>query len=387
MIPDIAESEADPPLAQTTGASSLIPDIAESEADPPLAQTTGASSLIVEIAENGGYTTSEADPPDTNSPPAKESSVASISPTFLWSVGLDLVDALVSSKDMNTAITVMRDLSAIRNLDNSCYVSILVRRAESLLYLHDQLQLQLQPKAILGSVQNGKTKQTFTVKRKVSDLYERNRIREQLLSYAEEAVTCTQQALERQSHLFENDILEPLSLSPILELQAASYDRLGKFALALDAVQHASIICERNLSSSHAETVRIMLEGLRLHICSSSTEDYKQIGVLATDISRRLDKLAKKDPIAADQLSRKCAELVALSNILEQGLAVVPDMSVGYSTNNNLQSKQDQTPSTDDTLLTSESQSNIHQSLFGLRSVRFESIRVPGDRLIPNRSY
>jgi len=175
-----------------------------------------------------------------------------------------------------------------------------------------------------------------------------------------------------------------------LELQAAAYDRLGKFAFALDSIQHAIVICERNLSSHHAETVRIMLEGLRLHICSSSTEDYQQIGVLATDISRRLDRLSKKDPIAADMLSRKCAELVALSKILEEGLAVVPDMSVGYGSMTSFHPAEDQNISPERSAMTSESfgeDASQFSTSQALRPVRFETIRVPGDRTLRYSSF
>eukprot|EP01036_Dinobryon_divergens_P041854 gene41854-55519_t len=130
------------------------------------------------------------------------------------------------------------------------------------------------------------------------------------------------------SELHAEDVLEPPALCPLLEALAEALDRQGRPAEALGHIQHAVTICERSLGPTHAETVRIMLEGIRLQTCCATSDGFTHIGRVATDVSRRLDKLSRSSPEEAATLAKRCAELVALTRLLEAKQAELPHLSV-----------------------------------------------------------
>jgi ribosomal protein L22 len=130
---------------------------------------------------------------------------------------------------------------------------------------------------------------------------------------------------------------DAISLVPLLELTSEMYERsqyvqqsqsaqaIGanidtNDALhdAIDLLEYAEVVCTRILGFYHAETVRIMLTIVKLLLKCGNGDAYRAAAIKATDMSRRLDQLALTDPQRADVLGRKCAEVIALSKLLEQ---------------------------------------------------------------------
>lgn len=134
---------------------------------------------------------------------------------------------------------------------------------------------------------------------------------------------------------------------------------MGKYEDALHYRLHASTIKERVLGQDHPDTVACLIECLRLTIrkdlviankhihelqiqreeeklkmskyalahyiekpIGMQPEDRKNfslIGLQATEVSRRLDKLIQLDQEAAIRLSGKCYQLVALTDLIVAG--------------------------------------------------------------------
>lgn len=126
--------------------------------------------------------------------------------------------------------------------------------------------------------------------------------------------------------------VEPLELAVLLELAADVKDRQHSTYDAYDYMQHAATIRERILGQADSITVSTMIQLLRLliHKTITTTKLYKQtsnptdpgfktIGLFATEVSRRLDRLAAQDTDAAQRLSADCYKLVALAELIARG--------------------------------------------------------------------
>ena len=118
--------------------------------------------------------------------------------------------------------------------------------------------------------------------------------------------------------------MEPPSLCPLLEVLSQAQDRQGLTSSALEHVVHSAVVSERGLGYAHRQTVRLLLERLRLRICCATNEGLSDIGKFATDVSRRLDILSRVEPVEAQRLTKRCAELVSLSCLLSTGEARLP---------------------------------------------------------------
>lgn len=154
------------------------------------------------------------------------------------------------------------------------------------------------------------------------------------------------QAIDIVNAQYTGAFIEPVQLCPLLEIAAEISDRQGRYTDALHYMEHCSIISERVVGKFHSETVRYKIEVLRLllrkGICyaiahggvadsnhtltslmSNSTQtvskiksNFRQVGLYATDVSRRLDQLTISDPNAALALSQKCYKLVSLTELI-----------------------------------------------------------------------
>ena len=177
------------------------------------------------------------------------------------------------------------------------------------------------------------------------------------------------EALDILKQSYDFNFIEPVSLSPLLELAAEIADRQGRFGDALHFMEHAAIVKERTLGQAHSETVRLFIESLRLLLRKqmmlaaqrkakrdeitrqeddilnesltsklmnekrinkirdartkeATAEDKKrfsEVGLQATDVSRRLDRLSAENEEEALKLSRKCYNLVSLTELIVQG--------------------------------------------------------------------
>jgi hypothetical protein len=113
---------------------------------------------------------------------------------------------------------------------------------------------------------------------------------------------------------------DALSLCPLLELKGEMFEREYQWHAAIDLLEHAEIISGRCLGYCHEETIRIMLAAVKLHLKCANVESYRAACVKATDMSRRLDEWASSSSDArarSEILGRQCAEVIALSKLLE----------------------------------------------------------------------
>jgi len=168
---------------------------------------------------------------------------------------------------------------------------------------------------------------------------------------------------------YDFNFIEPVALSPLLELAAEIADRQGRYVDALHFMDHAGTVKERTLGQAHSDTVRIFIEALRLLLrkqlvlasqrkekrdaVTRAEEDilnesissrlmnekkimktrearnkaalaedkkcFSEVGQQATDVSRRLDRLSLENEEEALKLSTKCYNLVSLTEIIVQG--------------------------------------------------------------------
>jgi len=171
---------------------------------------------------------------------------------------------------------------------------------------------------------------------------------------------CVREAIDLVKSQYSEAFLEPPSLAPLLEIASESADRQGKYEEALALMDHTATVKERTLGQADPETVHSMIECLRLTIrknlviantnkqararkreielskmnkyARAKVKDVKEIGVdptdkknfslvglQATEVSRRLDRLTQTNPEAATRLSGKCYKLVALTDLIVAG--------------------------------------------------------------------
>ena len=177
------------------------------------------------------------------------------------------------------------------------------------------------------------------------------------------------EALDLLKQNYDFNFIEPVSLSPLLELAAEIADRQGRYVDALHFMEHAGTVKERTLGQAHCDTVRVFIESLRLllrkqmvlaagrkeqrDILTRAEEDtlsesissrltnekkiskirearnkealakdkkcFSEVGLQATDVSRRLDRLSLENEDEALKLSTKCYNLVSLTELIVRG--------------------------------------------------------------------
>jgi hypothetical protein len=177
------------------------------------------------------------------------------------------------------------------------------------------------------------------------------------------------EGLELLRKNYDFNFIEPVALSPLLELAAEIADRQGRYVDALHFMEHAGTVKERTLGQAHSDTVRVFIESLRLllrkqlvlasqrksqrDIITKAEEDilnesissklmnekkiskireirnkkakaedkkyFSEVGQQATDVSRRLDRLSLENEDEALKLSTKCYNLVSLTELIVQG--------------------------------------------------------------------
>lgn len=136
------------------------------------------------------------------------------------------------------------------------------------------------------------------------------------------------------------------------------FTRLGDYEAALHHRLHAATVKERILGRNHADTVSCLIDCLRLTVrinvrlahqhrkehemqiekeqASSSSRKYSKatpdigllpedrknfslVGLQATEVSRRIDKLNQTDHESAIQLAGRCYQIVALTDLIVAG--------------------------------------------------------------------
>jgi hypothetical protein len=177
------------------------------------------------------------------------------------------------------------------------------------------------------------------------------------------------EGLELLKSNYDFNFIEPLSLSPLLELAAEIADRQGRYSDALHFMEHSGTVKERTLGQAHSDTVRVFIESLRLllrkqlvlasvrkekrDVITQAEEEilnesissklmnekkitkirearkkeamaedkkcFSEVGQQATDVSRRLDRLSLENEDEALKLSTKCYNLVSLTELIVQG--------------------------------------------------------------------
>jgi hypothetical protein len=122
--------------------------------------------------------------------------------------------------------------------------------------------------------------------------------------------------------------VEPVTLSPLLELLSNIFERLEQEEEALKVIKYAVSVLSRTVGVVHEETIRVLLDMLRLQIRISNTkEGYREGARMATEISKYLDALIKTNKDAAQMFAKKVAELLSLSRLLEHGDIELPTIS------------------------------------------------------------
>jgi len=158
-----------------------------------------------------------------------------------------------------------------------------------------------------------------------SELLQRKERMTQLLLEAQLAV---EDAIECHHHQHVDDIVEPVTLSPLLELLSNVFERLEQEEEALKVIKYAVSVLSRTIGVVHEESIRVMLDMLRLQIRISNTpEGFREGARMATEISKYLDALIKTNKDAAQMFAKKVAELLSLSRLLEHGDIELPTIS------------------------------------------------------------
>jgi hypothetical protein len=125
-------------------------------------------------------------------------------------------------------------------------------------------------------------------------------------------------AVRLHRELHSRDVVDPCTLAPLLEISAEWRERAGRIRDALHMLQEAELISSRTLGPSHKESVRLMLQGLKMLLKCGTAQCFSDIGVNAMEMSERLADLRVSYPVEADQMSREYANLIALARTSEK---------------------------------------------------------------------
>jgi hypothetical protein len=141
-----------------------------------------------------------------------------------------------------------------------------------------------------------------------------------LLYVAEQARLALEEAVGLVEADSSRDLLEPVSLCPLLELLADVTEREGDLEGALGLYERAEVVCSRALGPDALGTVNITLQVLRLLVsCAKGSEGFKVADAKARDLTSRLDQLAAVSPGEAEACSGRVVQLVALARLLQGG--------------------------------------------------------------------
>lgn len=148
---------------------------------------------------------------------------------------------------------------------------------------------------------------------------------ERIRHLLQEAQFAVEDAIECHHRQHVDDIVEPVTLSPLLELLSNIFERLEQEEEALKVIKYAVSVLSRTIGNVHEETLRVMLDMLRLQIRISNTpEGFREGARMATEISKYLDALIKTNKDAAQMFAKKVAELLSLARLLEHGDIELP---------------------------------------------------------------
>lgn len=181
--------------------------------------------------------------------------------------------------------------------------------------------------------------------------------REDLLRAIERLLRATvrwsDEGMQLLGELYSSDLTEPLTLSRLMESRARACERLHDDSpsadedlgrLSVEWMQRAEVVSTRLLGSSHENSVRVMLEVLRLHVkyveqpgpprvkplrkrvdrTDGNVDENGRVhlphkqsfaALKAADINRSIVQLAYSDVAKADLFSQRCAQLLALSTV------------------------------------------------------------------------
>jgi len=141
-----------------------------------------------------------------------------------------------------------------------------------------------------------------------------------LLYVAEQARLSLEEAVGLIEADSKEDLLEPVSLCPLLELLADVTEREGDLEGALGLYERAEVVCARALGPAALGTVNITVQVLRLLVsCARGEEGFKRADAKARDLTHRLDQLAAVSPSEAEACSGRVIQLVSLARLLQGG--------------------------------------------------------------------
>jgi hypothetical protein len=132
------------------------------------------------------------------------------------------------------------------------------------------------------------------------------------------------------TELYKRDIVEPYSLSRLLEYKARVLEVQLRGREAFDVMQQAETVSIRALGSAAGNTVRLMVEVMRLHVkfVGARTGDPEEAAFVArkaNEINQNVVQLSFAHLAMADQFTKRCAELLALSTLDRAGSLLASD--------------------------------------------------------------
>ena len=114
-----------------------------------------------------------------------------------------------------------------------------------------------------------------------------------MLFVAEQARLSVEGAIHLIEATSSTDLVEPVSLCPLLELLADICEREGDTESALSLYQRATTVCSRALGPVSSGTIRVMVHVLRLMIsCAKGREAYREADYKAKELTRLVDQVS-----------------------------------------------------------------------------------------------
>ena len=272
---------------------------------------------------------------------------ASMNVSAVADIGLDFAETLIADKIEGFACSVLKDCLKLKGLDMTKQIVLLVRSSEVQLCLHDLLQGSGDRATIRTQMQCPQKAQmahregfiaaaaaaaganpddsvgdcdddSLTVdscahsvdSRLAAHWYDTRDPALKLQALLADCMLMLRRALTLHSIIYRDDIVEPCTLSPLLELLGDVAERQGLLLQSLDLMNYAHIVCCRTLGPSSEESIRVGLQALRLQMRATTTfEGVRVANSMSKELGNNLNVLALTDELAANRLSTRCAVL------------------------------------------------------------------------------
>ena len=129
------------------------------------------------------------------------------------------------------------------------------------------------------------------------------------------------QGIRMVSETFKFSVIEPYTLSRLLEYKARALELELRGVKAIDVMVQAETVSLRCLGASAGNTIRLTVEGLRLHVKFGSSKDPTYAAYAAgkaSEINAAIIGLSFQDILLADRFTKRCAELLALAVLVQE---------------------------------------------------------------------